>query len=122
MGTEETQAEMTAAFVARTVAATLWEYQASTNGSDYSGWSMLPLGKVTSRYFKFRLTISGQIQCGILENATVIVDVPDQYLAFIGLVVPVGGIDISFVPAYVNEPAILATPKGAAIAMGMKRE
>lgn len=95
--------------------ANIWEYKASNNNIDWTEWALVPLGEVYGRYFQFRLTVGGLTQCGILESASIVIDVPEKTYPFMNTTVPIGGIDVMFFESFVQRPILSASAIGAAV-------
>ena len=99
--------------------ANVWKYKVSNDNVAWTEWALVPLGEVYGRYFQFQLTVGGVTQCGILESASIVIDVPEKTYPFQNTPVPIGGVDIVFPEPFVQRPILAASGIGAAVKVQM---
>ena len=96
-----------------------WQYKVSNDNLTWTDWALVPLGEVYGRYFQFQLTVGGVTQCGVLESASIVIDVPEKTYPYKNTTVPIGGVDLLFAEPFVQRPILSASGIGAAVKVKM---
>ena len=80
----------------------------------WSDWSPLRIGEYVARGYQFKLRlVSNDATVGVrVATANINIDMPDRTVSARDVVAPVGGVAISFTPAFKEVPAVFINPRG----------
>ena len=84
----------------------------STDGENWTDWKLLTAGAINAQYIELRETIRGVKKAGIIRGVDVTINAFSTTLVFRDVVVPVGGLHITYPVPYVNKPANIVSPNG----------
>ena len=94
------------------------EVEVATSATDPTGgsdWRTLSGGDFTGRYFRFRVRLfsSREDMTPRVDELNIVLDMPDRVAGEEAITAPVGGVRITYDPAFHNVPSVVVTPRAA---------
>ncbi len=90
----------------------VYEISTSIDGDNFSEYKLLTTGSIVAMSVRLRITMTGVARPGVLRSMTVNVTAQQNTLSYSDVIVPVGGLTLTFTPAFLNTPSVIVSPNG----------